>query len=176
MGLHLRPIVKERNSFTELLFAVAFIFAIAIFFLILHQVYNENLKPELSDNLVEDPSFNSSQILDDTGSAISNFDIYFPLLLIGIFGFVIMMAFMTESPKIFLFIGIIILGVALIVGVVFSNVYEKISETDTYSDTSTELNIMGLFMDNLPIIIFILFIAIVLILYALKSQPGGQVP
>ena len=169
--------VLKKNSYVELLLAVAMIFGIAIFILILYNTYNVHLKDKISGALegaaTPEQGKNTTKILEKTGVSLSRFDIYFPLLLVGIFVFILLGAFLTESPKAFFFIGLIILGVILIVGVSLSNVYEKIAENDEFTTTDTEFGIMAIFLDNLPLVIFILFIAVVIILYGLKARQGG---
>jgi len=190
MELQLRKITKRkpmnkkigfmmvRNSYTELFFALAILFGIAIFFLILYNAYNDNIKDKLNTALTSstdvDSNANVTKILDQTSTSLTRFDALFPLLIVGVFGFVLVMALMAKSHPAFLFIGIIILGVALILGAIYSNVYESIAETDNYEDTDTEFNITGLFLDNLPIIVIILFVAIAIILWVLpKGGTGG---
>ena len=176
--------INIRNSFTDfvsLFFAIAVIFGIAIFFLILYNAYNDNIKDNLSDALTgstpQDANSNVTKILDSTGSGIALFDTLFPLLLVGIFGFVLVSALFARSHPAFLFIGLLVLGVALILGAVYSNVYEAISEDVNFNDSSNEFNITGLFLGNLPIIVLLLFIAISIILYVIfnRTPGGGQI-
>ena len=168
--------MNVRNRYTELFFALAILFGIAIFFLILYNAYNDNIKDKLNTALTSstavDADANVTQMLDQTSTSISRFDALFPLLIVGVFGFVLVMALMAKSHPAFLFIGIIVLGVALILGAVYSNVYESIAEDDNFSDTDTEFNITGLFLDNLPIVVIILFVAIAIVLWVLPK--GGQ--
>lgn len=181
MEIHLRKILKDkvkvRKSYTELFFALAILFGVAIFFLILYNAYDDNIKDKLNDALTNstavDANANVTKMLDQTSTSLGRFDALFPLLIIGVFGFVLVMALMSKSHPAFLFIGIIILGVALILGAVYSNVYESIAETDNFSDADTEFNIMGIFLDNLTIVILVLFVGIAIILYVLPKGSGG---
>lgn len=180
--LKLRKITK-RNSFadlTGLFFALAVIFGAAIFFLILYNAYNEHIKDNLNEALTAstdvDPDSNVTKMLDEAGEGISRFNPLFPLLIIGVFGFVLVSALMFRSHPAFLFIGLIVLAVALILAAIYSNVYTRIAEDDEFTNTDTEFNIIGLFLDNLPIVIMLLFVAIAIILYALSGRtPGGQI-
>ena len=114
-------------------------------------------------------------MLDSAGGGIEMFNTLFPFLLVGVFGFVLVSALMMRSHPAFLFIGIIVLGVALILAAIYSNVYETIAEKDTFTDTDTEFSIIGLFLDNLPVIILVLFVAIALILYAYPGKGAGGI-
>ncbi len=98
----------------------------------------------------------------------------FPLLLVGLFGFGLVMAIMGKSHPIFFFIGIIILAVSIILAVVFSNAYTAITDNENFSDTKAEFGVMTYIMEHLPVIILILFVVISGILYWNgKPQPGG---
>ena len=178
--MELRLIVKPKKSFTDfisLFFAIAFIFGIGLFFLILSNAYDDHIKDKFNEAITSstpvDASSNVTKILDQTSVGISRFNPLFPLLIVGVFGFVLVMALMSRSHPAFLFIGIIVLGVALILAAVFSNVYGAISATDEFTNQNTEFNIIGIFMDNLPVIILILFVAIAIILYALPGKAVG---
>jgi len=170
---------KSFTDFISLFFAIAFIFGIALFFLILSNAYDDHIKDKFNDAITSstdvDADSNVTKILDQTSTGISRFNVLFPLLIVGVFGFVLVMALMSRSHPAFLFIGLIVLGVALILAAVFSNVYETIGDTDEFSNQADDFNIIGIFMGNLPLIVIILFVAIGIILYALpgKAAPGG---
>jgi len=181
MELRLRKIkIKNKNSFADfigLFFAITVIFGIAIFVLILYNSYNEHIKDNLNDALTSstpvDSSANVTEILDQTGTGVGRLNPLFPFLIVGVFGFVLVSALMAKSHPAFLFIGLIVLGVAIIIAAVFSNVYDAIAEKDEFTDTNDEFSIMGLFLSNLPTITLILFVAIGLILYAFTGKSGG---
>lgn len=179
MGL-LRPILSKKKGqadFVGLFFALAVLFGLAIFAVILYNAYNDNIKGELNAALTSstpvDANANVTKILDDTGSGISKLNPLFPLILVGVFGFVLVMALMAKSHPAFLFIGFIILAVALILAATFSNVYGNITQSSEFKPTADNFSVIQFFMDQLPVIIFILFIIIAIILYAIPKQPGG---
>jgi len=168
---------KKFTDMVSLFFAIAVIFGIAIFMLILYTTYNDNIKDKLNDALTSstpvDEDSNVTAILDSTGGGVKMFNLLFPLLLIGVFGFVLVTALMARTHPAFLFIGLIVLGVALILAAIYSNVYETIAEKDEFSDTDTEFGIIGIFLDNLPLVVLILFVAIAMILYAFPGRGYG---
>jgi hypothetical protein len=180
MGLQLSSLIKQKKGFTDfisLFFALAVLFGVAIFAIILYNAYNDNIKDNLNDALTAstpvDENANITKVLDQTSGGIGKLNPLFPLLLVGLFGFVLVMALMAKSHPAFLFIGFIVLAVALILAVTYSNVYESIATTTNFSDTNDAFSVIGLIMGNLPIVIFILFIAIAIILYALPAKPQG---
>ena len=177
MELRLKKLNKKKGftDYTGLFFALAIIFGIAIFFVILSYAYTQ-VKPRLNAGLTgykaAEADSNATAILDKVGTSINRFNIYFPFLLVGIFAFVMIIALLGKSHPAFLFIGLIVLGVALILAAVYSNVYSEITSNDNFSGTSSDFNIMGRFVENLPLIILILFVGIGVILYA--KSGGGQ--
>jgi len=182
MGLQLRPIKqkKAQTDFISLFFVLVVLFGVAIFTIILYNAYNDNIKDNLNDALTSstpvDANANVTKILSQTSGGINMLNPLFPLLLVGLFGFGIATALMGKSHPAFFFVGIIILAVAIILAVVFPNVYESITDTDNFSDTTSEFGIMSFVMNNLPLVIFILFSAISIILYGFRGngQPGGN--
>jgi len=176
MGLRLRSSFAD---FVSLFFALAIIFGIAIFFLVLHNTYENHIKDKLNEALTSstpaEAGKNVTKTLDDVGSGIGMFNVLFPLLLIGVFGFVLVSALMVRSHPAFLFIGLLVLGVALILGAIYSNVYESITENAEFAATDAEFNIIGIFLDNLPIVILLLFTAIALIIYVIRGGGGTSI-
>lgn len=172
-----RKKIKHRNSFTDftgLFFALAVIFGVAIFFIILSYAYGK-VEPRLNEGLsnaaTPEEGKNVTEILEKTGTALTRFNPLFPLLIVGVFGFVLVMALMGRSHPVFLFIGLIVLGVALILAAIYSNFYETLTENPEFASTAADYNIMSIFLDNLPVVVLILFVAIGVIIY-LKS--GGS--
>lgn len=179
MGILRKINIRKKKSFTDftsLFFALAVIFGVSIFLIILSYAYGK-IQPELNTALTQaatpEEDKNVTEILEQADTSITRFNPLFPLLIVGVFGFVLMMALLGRSHPAFLFVGLIVLGVALILAAVYSNVYETLTEHDEFTSTETDFNIMSTFLDNLPIIILILFVAIGVILY-IKSGGASQ--
>jgi len=174
--LNIKSLIKKRNSeFGDIFLVMVMIFAIAIFVIILAYAYSQ-VEPRINTVLktshtVEENS-NVTKILGQSSTALSRINVLFPLIIIGLFGFVFISALFIKSHPAFFFIGLIILGVALILGAVFSNVYKTITDDDTFAETEDDYNIMTLFMNNMPLIILLVFIAMGVILWA--RSPGGS--
>lgn len=168
---------KGQADFISLFFVLAVLFGVAIFAIILYNAYNDNIKDNLNNALTAstpvDENANVTEILGDTSSGILMINSLFPLLLVGLFAFGLVMAMMGKSHPVFFFIGLIMLAVSIILAVVFSNVYTSISETDNFIDTTHEFGVVNFVMNNLPLVIFILFIAIAAIMYGMR---GGGTP
>ncbi|RKX66173.1 MAG: hypothetical protein DRP42_03715 [Tenericutes bacterium] len=180
MGLQLRKIGNKKGQadFISLFFVLVVLFGVSIFAIILYNAYDANIKDNLNDALTSstpvDSSANITKILDQTSGGIRMLNPLFPLLLVGLFGFGLVMALMGKSHPAFFFVGIIILAVSIILAVVFSNAYESITQNDNFVDSADEFQIMSFIMGNLPLVIFILFLAISAVLYGMRGgTPSG---
>jgi len=180
MGLHLKPIQnkKGQTDFISLFFVLVVLFGVAIFAVILFNAYDSNIKDNLNDALTSstpvDANANVTAILKQTSGGINMLNSLFPLLLIGLFGFGLVMALRGKSHPVFFFIGFIILAVSIILAVVFSNTYDSITQNTNFIETANNFQIMTFIMENLPLTIFILFIIIAIVLYGLRRNiPGG---
>ena len=170
---------KAQADFISLFFVLVVLFGVAVFSIILYNAYDDNIKDNLNEALISstpaDSSANVTKILDQTSGGIRMLNPLFPLLLVGLFAFGLIMALMGKSHPVFFFIGIIILSVSIILAVVFANVYEGISENENFTDANDTFSVMGFVMSHLPTTIFILFLIIAAVLYGVKtnSPPGG---
>ena len=170
---------KGQTDFISLFFVLVVLFGVAIFAIILYNAYDDNIKDNLNNALTSstpvDENANVTKILSQTSGGINMLNPLFPLLLIGLFGFGLVTALMGKSHPVFFFIGFIILAVAIILAVVFSNVYEGITDNENFVDSASEFGVISLIMDNLPLFIFLLFIVISVVLYGLNknASPSG---
>lgn len=177
MGLLIK---KTQADFISLFLVLAVLFGVAIFAVILFNAYNNNIKGNLNDALTSstpvDANANVTKILDDTSNGIKLFSPLFPFLLVGLFAFGLVMALMGKSHPVFFFIGLIILAVSLILAAIYSNVYSSITSSPSFSNASSNFSVMSIIMNRLPLVIFILFIAIAAILYLGRrgAVPGGN--
>ena len=168
--------IKIRNSGIEDLFwLVAVLFAVAIFFVILYFVWGR-VSPKIDEGLsgvMPNDGVNVTQTLNKTTTSITRFNTLFPLILIGLFAFVIMSAFFLESHPIFFWVGLILLGVALIFGAVFSNVYKQITENDEIAAAGAEFGVVNLFMKYLPLFVLLVFVVIGIVLWSKFTGGSG---
>lgn len=174
----IKPIqLKKSQGFEAWFFVIIVLLAFALFFLILNKVWGD-IKDPLDEGLTsampDNSPVNVSTTLGQVTGAGLQFDKLIPLLLIGLFGFVLLSAGAIIRHPIMIFVGIIILGVVVLIAVVFSNVYNNISETDEFSSTKSQLSVQDKFMQYLPTIVVLMAIGItVAILYSRSSMGGG---
>lgn len=182
MDFRVRPLTKNKKAqtdFISLFFVLVVLFGVAIFAVILYNAYDENIKDNLNDALTSstsvDANANVTKILEQTSGGIRMLNPLFPLLLVGLFAFGLIMALMGKSHPVFFFIGLLILGIAIILAVIFSNAYESITSNESFEDAASEFGVMTIIMNNLPLTIFILFCAIAGVMYAMRGSggPGG---
>lgn len=170
--------IKERNSeFGDIFLVMAIIFGVAIFIIILAFAYSQ-IEPKMNDALANstapEAGKNVTEILGQTSTSLTRINVLFPLLIAGLFGFVMISAMFLRSHPAFFFIGLMILGAALILGAIYSNVFQELSTNEQLQATTSDFNIMELFMKNLPLIIMLFFVAMAVILWARKGSGGGQ--
>lgn len=170
-------ILKKRvrkSGFEDVIFVLAVIFTIAIFILIVSKAWG-SVEPVLDEGinsaLPSDSSVNVSRTLTQTTETIQMFDKLLPFILIGLFAFIMIGAALYLNHPVMLIVGIIVLSVAILLGVIYSNVYNEISSSDSFATENDNLPIIEIFMKFLPFIIILMIIGITaLILY---SKSGG---
>jgi len=165
----------KKGGFEDVFFVLVIIFTIVIFILILAKVWGD-VKNPLNEGLIgvmpSDTSVNITETLDDVTSTTNMFDKLLPFLLIGLFGFVMVGASMYTQHPILIFIGIIIIAVAVLLGAIYSNIYHQIAETDEFASTTDDFSISDKYMNYLPFIIFLIAIGIGAMVMYLKKQGG----
>jgi hypothetical protein len=163
---------KGQTSFEGIFFFMAVLFGFALFFIVTFYTASQvipKINTALTSSTAVDPNSNVTEILDDTEDSIHRFNIWFPLLVIGLLGFVLLMAYQLKSHPAIWFIGLVTLCIAIILAVTFTNIYENISDADAFSNVVDETTIMELFMIGLPHIIVIIFIIIGLLIWLNRS-------
>lgn len=167
--------LKKAQGFEAWFFVIVVMLAFALFFVILNKVWGDIKDPldeGLSDAMPID-GINISNTLNQVTGAGLQFDKLIPLILIGLFGFIMISAGAIIRHPIMIFVGVIILGVVILISVVFSNLYNEISSTDEFSDTKANMPIQDLFMHYLPIIVVVMAVVIFIAVLLSRSQ-GGQ--
>lgn len=173
----MRSIIKKSQDFTSFFFVIVILLTISLFLLVLNKVWAE-IKTPLNEGLQSampsDTSVNITETLDKTSSSGFLFDKLIPFIIIGLFAFVLITAGAFMQHPIMIFVGIIILAVAIIIAVVYSNLYNSISSTDEFTATKAQMGIQDKFMQYLPVIIFIMAIGIGAAIIWSRGKGGGQ--
>ena len=168
--------VKKSQGFEAWFFVIVVLLGFALFFAILNNTWKDIVTPldEGLSGAMPDNGVNVSRTLGQVTSAGLQFDKLIPFIVIGLFGFLLISAGAIIRHPIMIFVGIVILGVVILVAVVFSNVYNNITESDAFSDTKEDLPVQDLFMKYLPVIVVLMAIVVVgAILWSRSSGGAG---
>ena len=156
-------LLKKKSGFEDAFFVIAVIFTIAIFILILSRVWGE-VNPSLDAAITGALPANSGVNVTNTFSKITSttllFDKLLPFILIGLFAFVLIGTAMYMNNPIMIFVGIIVLAVAILLASIYANIYHQISQSDEFTSTTANFKVSDTFMQYLPSIILIMFIGI----------------
>lgn len=173
--------IKDKRGQMELadsFYVVVYLFAAAIFIFVIYYAFGQ-MKTPMDDALSGAANFSSigknvTEIYTQTTGGVSLFNTLFPFLLFGLIAMVVVSAFFIDSHPIFFFVSLIILGVVILVSVVFSNIYQTITEDTAFGDTSGNFSIMNLFMMKLPwIAAIIIFITVIILWGKSQGSSGG---
>lgn len=167
----------KKSGFEDAFFVIAVIFTVVIFVLVLAKAWG-SISPALNEGILSsmpsDTSVNVTTTLNKITSTTNLFDKMLPFLLIGLFGFVLIGASFYMNHPIMIFVGIIILGVAITLAVIYANVYHQISSSDEFSSTNADFSIQEAFMKYLPYLIIIMFIGITAAIIWSRGGASGQ--
>jgi len=165
--LKLKPIKLNnkirKSGFEDAFFFIVVLFALSIVILVVYYAWSQMKDPladSIQSSLPAGSGVNISENFKGVTSTISLFDKLIPFLMIGLFAFVLIGAGMYMNHPIMAFVGILILGMAVLLSIIYANVYHQISSTDELSSTNANFPIMELFMKYLPYIVVIVFVLI----------------
>jgi hypothetical protein len=166
---------KGFQSFEDVLYVLVYIFSAALLIFILYFAYNQINTP-IADALTNATSdggttYNYTAMGDSTLGAIGIFNTLFPLLILGLIVMCAVGAMYIDSHPVFFFVSLFILGIVILLGVVYSNIYEQITTDSAFGATASNFLVMNLFMKYLPWVIAIVLIITMIIMWA---KPGGS--
>lgn len=163
--------ISNKKGITDVFFIVAILFAIAISFLIAMFIAT-NLRTSMTDTITTMDN-TSGVMFNQTISVVPQVtDTAFLIILIGLIIGILIASFLFYSHPIFMVIYIIMSIGALLVAVIFSNVYETVSTTSGLNSSIAYLPITNYVMLHLPLFVLGIIALSIIIIYA-KSQMGG---
>mgnify|MGYP000306505895 CR=1 FL=1 len=168
-------LLKKKSGFEDAFFVIIVLFTIAIFLLILHKAWVSTRAPMETaiNSALPNSSVNVTKTFNSVTGTIKLASNLLPFILIGLFMFVFIGTAIYFNHPIMIFVGIIILGIAILLGVVYSNIYHQISASDTFSSSNSELQLQEQFMKFLPFIVLLIFVAITGAIIYLRQGAGG---
>lgn len=167
----------RKSGFEDAFFVIAVIFTLVIFVIILAKVWGDIKEPldeSITGSLPAGSTYNVTDNFAKITSTTTLFDKLFPLILIGLFALALIGGAIYAQHPIMIFVGIIILAVVILLGVIYSNIYHQIAETDTFTSTTDSFPISDKFMEYLPTILFIMFIAIAAVVLWARGAGRSQ--
>ena len=168
--------IKKSQGFLEMLLVVVFLLAIGLFILILNNAWG-NIKTPFQEGiegaLPDDSPFNATDTLDRTSNAAQSFDKLLPFLIIGFIAFVMISAGAYMQHPAMIIVGVIMFGIVILIAVIYSNAYQDIAESSTFTSTNDALPVQNKFMQYLPVISFILVGGVILALIWSRRGYGG---
>lgn len=169
--------VKKSQGFLEMLIIVVFLLAVGLFILVLNNSWNDHIKTPfetgISGALPSDSPFNVSDTLNKTTSATQSFDRLLPFLIIGLIAFLMISAGAYLQHPAMIIVGIIMFGIVILIAVIYSNTYQSIAESSSFSSTNANLPIQSKFMQYLPMIAALLLGAVIFALIWSRRGYGG---
>lgn len=163
--------LTNKKGISDVVFVVAILFVIALSFLVIlfiSTTLRDNMVPAITimDNT-------SGAMLNQTISAVpQTIDTAFLIILVGLIIGVLISSFLFYSHPIFMILYIILSVGALLISVIFSNVYETVSTTSGLNSTIASMPIANYVMLHLPLFVLGIIALSIIIIYA-KSQMGG---
>lgn len=169
---------KGFQSFEDILYVLVYIFSAALLIFVLYFIFNQINTP-IADALTNATSdgtttYNYTAMGNSTLGAIGIFNTLFPVLILGLILMCAVGAMYIDSHPVFFFVSLIILGVVILLGVVYSNIYQQITEDSAFGATASNFLIMNIFMKYLPWVIAIIMIVVMIIMWAKPGGTGGS--
>ena len=170
----MRSILKDKQGdFTGMLYLIVSVFALAVVILIggyIATTTSNELKQKMGDSVAEvNQSFNATiNVAENTLSAV--WYIGFAGLLLGLF----ITAWFIPTHPIMVAPFIILLVIGVILGVAFSNAYEKLYGVTQFSEIASTQTSVNFMMSNMPYVALVIGVLALIITFA--KPGGGQTP
>ena len=160
----------------EIFFVIAFLFSTAIFLVILFYSWSQISTPfedAINSVIPGETAYNVTQFNDKVSVGVTSFNVLFPFLIVGLVLFVIVSAFFANSHPMFLFISIVILGITILLGAIFGNIFQQLTVTTALSESASDFNIINIFMKNFPLIMVVIGVITIFVLIAYGRGRGA---
>lgn len=174
---------NAQTGLEQVFYVIAYMMFAGLLFFVIYYVWGQ-VSPAINGALLNstnytDPyntyqdSFNITKQSEQTTGGIGLFNSMSILILLGLIIMTLVSAFFIQSHPVFFFISLIVLGVAVMLAVVYSNVYQTITEDTNFGSTASSFPVTNLLMQYLPFLIAIIVIALLIILSWRGSTGGG---
>lgn len=154
----------RKQGFEDSFFIIAVVFAFCIFILIMAYAFREIKDPldtGITGALPNNSGINITNTLNTVDATLVLTGNLLPFILIGLFAFILIGAALYMNNPLMIVVGLIVLGVAILLAVIYSNVYHQISSTEELSEVNADFKISELIMKYLPHIIFVMTLGVI---------------
>jgi hypothetical protein len=167
----------KKSAIEDTFFVLVVLLGLALFFVVLGNV-SDIITPKITTALSgasDQTIVNVTTILEQSSGTTRQYNTLFPFIFIGLLGFALFAGgFVGDSP-LMIFLGVIVVGVAVLLGVVYANIFQEISTSENFASTNADFPILNYFMQYLPFIIFIVAFAVVIFVLVRKGGGGGGI-
>lgn len=151
-------------------FYLIFIFAISIAAVVIYGSFSTFNDAWQNSTNVPDASKN---IVSDTKVRFQNtWNWLILLLFVGLFIGIVVLAYVIRSHPIFAVFGILVIIVLGVVAVYLANSYNSFATSSGISVWATDLNIITLLNQRMPLIAVVFGFVFIIVLYAKNTNPG----
>lgn len=161
---------NKKGSGLDIAYIGVILLAIALTVLITYTIWGEiNNELQADSKIPAQGKTTSNQIEELYPNIIDN---SFMFLMIGLAIIAFFMASMVRVHPVFIVFYFIILAVIILLGAVFSNIYQEIAADATFAPYSANLTFITLILNYLPIIVGIFGTILAVVMY--KAWSEGQ--
>lgn len=162
--------MNKKGSMLDLIVGMVIIFVIAIVILVVGKA-NDNLQKNLNETV--SGSAVSQGAMTKLDSVVKNLNYLFVFAVAGMIIWLVVTAFFIESHPIFFIAGFLILVIAIILGVIFSNAYENLESNPQFSDIKGNYSAIDWLMLKFPTVVLVLGAIFFIIMFAKIRGAGG---
>lgn len=155
--------MNKKGTIVDIIFVGAVLFLFAIVTLLSYTLYNE-FTDKTAGKL--DESDAGKTIVRESKRAFGALDYSFLLVFVGLFISTVVTAFLIKSHPVFFVVSILLLFILIFSAVLFSNIFEEVSEKPNLENASNTYVIIPHIMDYLPHYIFGLIIVTFIIFFS----------
>jgi len=161
--------MNNKGSITDLVYILVSLFTFAFITIMMFNVYG-NYTEQVNKN----PAFNNTVtqgVQADAVRTLELLDYVFIFFLIVFVMLTVVSSFAIRTHPLFFFISVLLLVLVIMLGAIFSNVYEEIVGTDEFSDS--EFTIVPFIMSHLPTVVLVIGAILIVVLYAKNRWEEG---
>ena len=156
--------MNKKGSAKDMMFVLVAIFLFAFITMLMMGVYSS-----YTESLEGHETFNNTvnnAVEESAMTTLNAFDYIFMFFILGLIIMVIASTFTIRTHPLFFFVSLLLLIITVIIGGVFSQVFETSAEADIMQEGVNEYSVIPFVMDHLPTIILMVGVILVVILYA----------